>query len=441
MISLKELQNRKSVTVKDWTTQGHIKKGIQFIMTDVNVLTSVVLYNLLFRLEGIFTGNDKVPEINLIDRGIKVTEKDIIIGNFIQADVGKNMIDALIDRYQGVFTTSIYKVQESDDFLQSLINDKDNKIVIGLGKNTENSNGVFNELIKEKDIIISNFKPVEVDKNMIEYLIDRYQGVFTTSIYKVQESDDFLQSLINDKDNKIVIGLGKNTENSNRVFNELIKERIKERDFGGVLQIHGMSKGDEVSVYTNVLTKQNSILGERNIKGEKTEKKKAEQIIMENQIIANTVIMLMNTMITDDESIKGNPYKKWTQNILTGETHSKYHEKGSTIFHERGYMGNFILWNVKDEVINSYSDKFKKYVKETKFEGDREELLKVSGVWEKLISRKIIKDNKKKLMIYEREELEKMMALITLKRLAVSDKEKYTVLKMLEDNLRMSELV
>src|SRR5699024_9260730 len=278
MISLKELQNRKSVTVKDWTTQGHIKKGIQFIMTDVNVLTSVVLYNLLFRLEGIFTGNDKVPEINLIERGIKVTEKDIIIGNFIQADVGKNMIDALIDRYQGVFTTSIYKVQESDDFLQSLINDKDNKIVIGLGKNTENSN---------------------------------------------------------------------------RVFNELIKERNKERDYVGVLKKKEMSKEEEVRVYKNEITKQNSIVDERNIKKEKTEKKKEEHIIMDNQIIANTVIMLMNTMITDDESIKGNPYKKWTQNILTGETHSKYHEKGSTIFHERGYMGNFILWNVKDEVINS----------------------------------------------------------------------------------------
>src|SRR5699024_10139434 len=194
--------------------------------------------------------------------------------------------------------------------------------------------------VTEKDIIIGNFIQADVGKNMIDALIDRYQGVFTTSIYKVQESDDFLQSLINDKDNKIVIGLGKNTENSNRVFNELIKERIKERDFGGVLQIHGMSKGDEVSVYTNVLTKQNSILGERNIKGEKTEKKKAEQIIMENQIIANTVIMLMNTMITDDESIKGNPYKKWTQNILTGETHSKYHEKG-----QRFFM-NEVIWGI-----------------------------------------------------------------------------------------------
>src|SRR5699024_12339956 len=99
--------------------------------------------------------------------------------------------------------------------------------------------------------------------------------------------------------------------------------------------------------------------------------KKEEQIIMVKHINVKIDNIVMNTKITDDESNKGNPYKKWTQNILTGETHSKYHEKGSTIFHERGYMGNFILWNVKDEVINSYSDKFKKYVKETKFEGDR----------------------------------------------------------------------
>lgn len=367
MINLQELKNRKPITVKEWTIQENMSKGLKVILTDVNVLSSVVLYNLLFRLEGMHFGNGKNPEVNLIDDGNKVEDTDIILGNFMERDKGRKMVDVLVERYQGVFTTPLYKITEK---------------------------GYFYETLKEE------------------------------------------------KENMVVLGTGKNGDNSNTLFKELSKDRIKKGKFGGVLHLHGLSEKDDVKVYTNVLTKLNDVMGKQKVEKLNPDKKRAEQIIMENQVIANTMIMLFNTMVTDDDEIKGNPYSVWTQNMVTGDNKSEYHKEGTTLLHKRGLMGEMILKDVDEEKIEELDENFKSIIESiTKTKGTEDEYNDILNTWGRLIIKRLKKLERKKMMVYEKQERDELLIIKSFLRMNRKKVEDYALVTFLENKFSMLDLL
>jgi len=223
MIDLKSLTDKVNIKHSDWMVGG---RDLHLIITDVNALMSVMLYDLLFRLEGTEYGG-KRPEIDIIDDGEKVTKSDIYLGYFVQQDLGKNKVKVILERYSGVFTTTIYRITNEKEYMDSIQNNNilnKTTVVLGFGKNADKSNNFF-------DVILNKVMEKNTEGNLMKIYgrsdgdkLEVYTSVYTKEKEVLGEREIENVSLERKKKSKLVTENRKISNMMMNVFNLMVTD-------------------------------------------------------------------------------------------------------------------------------------------------------------------------------------------------------------------------
>lgn len=149
MLKLEKLAKTTTVKSSDWLDSS---QTLNIIVLTVDATFSQLLYNLLFRLEGIKYGKEAV-NIYLGDNGLPVTRADILLGNFVEEDYGKNRVDVLKERYGEVFTTRLYKLEkESYGSAVQNFSEYGNVVILGFNTTAEVIEKVYEDLYQGRRI-------------------------------------------------------------------------------------------------------------------------------------------------------------------------------------------------------------------------------------------------------------------------------------------------
>lgn len=128
---VERIKNAVNVRRKDWYLEGYAGGTLDLVILDVGEVFTTMLYNLMFRVEGNLYGGD-VVNIYMLDKKDRVTNRDVVVGEFLQEDIGKNKVDVIINRYRNIFTVKMYKVsREMYKKMETNLLDRGNIILIG----------------------------------------------------------------------------------------------------------------------------------------------------------------------------------------------------------------------------------------------------------------------------------------------------------------------
>lgn len=322
MIKLEDLKKAGSLTKDDWLIK---EESLNIILLTVGEVESILLYNLLFRLEGILYGKERV-NIYLCDNEENVEKEQYIYGNYIEEDIGKNKVDVLIERYKNVFSTRLYKLSR-----------------------------------------------------------ERY-------MYAVEN--------FKETGNVVIIGRGNERVDIDRMFNDFYNVR---EITGGLLGINGRLEGNTVGIDFKVARGYGDVIGGFTETGENEEKETIPDKLINNNFMAQMILMNLNILITD--GLGKIQYVSKEYNTHTGKQRTSVVKDTVTIFHrykiygELGKMGIEVekvadilhrmeeIEEIADEFILREVEKYKGVKKVAKL------IQQYLDVWEYKIEAEIKKDN------------------------------------------------
>src|SRR5699024_6588494 len=294
------------------------------------------------------------------------------------------------------------------------------------------------DVIGKRDMAVGMFTEEDEGKNKTDALVERYEKVFTTKIFKIEEEKAFEKEMSRDGRGIVIIGFGKEVRESDRWIKRIYKDQAKRLGKGSVVRVHGYSHESKVKVHTSVYGLDGILYGERELKREESEKKTAEQATIEGQMVAGTMMMVLNTLITEDKEIEGNKYSLVEMSIETGEQVSEKYKKRTDIISTRGKLWVLYRYDVGVGNIDAYSNEFRELVKEvrkTKFEKEnkvRRIVERYKEMWEDLFKDRIKELGKGKMFVYEKRLHEEIGMLLALMEVAKDVYEDYAVVSMVD---------
>src|SRR5699024_9299759 len=192
-------------------------------------------------------------------------------------------------------------------------------------------------------------------KNKVDVLIERYADVFTVRMFKIEDMRMFEKELEIDRRGKVILGFGKDSDESDKLFRVLYEGRLTKGEKGRIVRMQGYSYQSKAIVHTAVYGTDGVIYGDRELEQVGTEKMSAEQAVIEGQMVAGTMMMVLNTLITSDKEVAGNKYSKVEISMETGEQSKERYKKRTDIIRSRGQMGVMYKYNVEVEEEDKYN--------------------------------------------------------------------------------------
>src|SRR5690625_313531 len=368
MLNLKDIQKREVIKPGDWMSN----KPLEIIITSTSPMTSNFLYQTMFLLENRKFGMQSV-RIYILDDGSDVTKTDIQLGMYVDRDKGKNRADVLAKRYGGVFTTKIMTVTNVERLYSNMQDTQE--------KNTQKR--------------------------------ERHQ----------REFED-----VTDK-NTLVIGFGKTYSTSNDVFSRVLKIKSNKGVKGTLARIHGSSDEGKLSIVNTIFRKYGDVVGEQFPSDKETSRRRAQDIVQGNQMIAQTMVNFMNLLITEDEEMGGLPVLTWNFDTHTQEQKHTYCTDRITIFHKTQVYLKLSKFGVSKELLEQADEDLKTQIQENKKEfidklanhGERDYKTMVQQYKNNVISDLEMNNNNKKGKVFKSEE-EQYYKMIILYELIKMDK-------------------